>query len=81
VYPFTINEFMSGELEIDGDYVSGDNRGFVGKVGESDVLIGGNSLQPLCDMLAGMCTVNYPIIGVRQDARCGDENEYYFDSM
>ncbi|MBZ0281449.1 MAG: hypothetical protein K8L97_11975 [Anaerolineae bacterium] len=81
IYPFTINEFMSGELEIDDDYVSGDNRGFVGKIGESDVLIGGNSLQPLCDMLAGMCTVNYPIIGVRQDARCGDENEYYFDSM
>ena len=81
VYPFHINEFMTGELEIDEDYVSGDNRGFMGKVGESDILVGNQSLQPLCDMLAGMCSVNYPIMGVGADERCGEQNEYFFDSM
>lgn len=81
VYPFVVNEFMTGELEIDSQYMTGDNHGFTGKVGESDMLVGINSLESVCDVLGGMCSVKYPIMGVLEDERCGEQNEYYFERL
>lgn len=78
IYPFYINEFMTGELELNNQANYGYQKA-TGIVGETDITVGGTSLQAVCD--AGLsCSVRYPIVRVAEDPRCGDRtNDYYFD--